>query len=152
MVACPPCVLSCLTLWSCVISSSLAGSALKRLCLGKEHSSRNYRVFYPLSASIAWALLWLVRIRVSTAGPGAEGPAGRRVWTRSVCPPSVGAAGPPPGEIAALRHTCKPPWLLEFVHSCQFTSNWLSSETSMYYQSLIGSFSKTVGMSISFKC
>lgn len=45
-----PCVLSCLTLWSCVVSSSLAGSALKRLCLGKEHSSRNYR-FLPLVRS-----------------------------------------------------------------------------------------------------
>ncbi|KAI4589208.1 hypothetical protein MJG53_003616, partial [Ovis ammon polii x Ovis aries] len=71
------------------------GSALKRLCLGKEHSSRNYRVFYPLSASIAWALLWLVRIRVSTAGPGAEGPAGSS--TSSLVP------GPEPGPQPALH-------------------------------------------------
>ena len=151
-MACPPRVLSCLTLWSCVISFSLAGSALKRLCLGKEHSSRNYRVFYPLSASIAWALLWLVRIRGSTAGPGAEGPAGRRVWTRSV-PTLRGCCWASTWRDSCPWHTFKPPWLLEFVHSRQFTSNWLSfSETSMYYQSLIGSFSKTVGMSISFKC
>ena len=41
-----PCVLSSLILWSCVVSFSLAGSALKRLCLGKEHSSRNYQGFF----------------------------------------------------------------------------------------------------------
>lgn len=49
-----------LILWSCVVSFFLAGSALKRLCLGKEHSSRNYRFFFtPCPLSIAWASLWL---------------------------------------------------------------------------------------------
>lgn len=58
-------------------------------------------------------------------------------------PPAAGAAWPPPGETATLGHPFESPWLLEFVHCHQFTSNRLSySRIPTHDQSLIGSFSK----------
>lgn len=143
-----PCVPFRLTPRSCVVSSSLAGSALKRLCLGKEHSSSNYPGFLPpLSPSplIAWASLWLVRARVLRPD-GLGLPPARSVPLAGQ--PGFCLAGQRPPALAVS------PWLLEFVQSRQFASDRLPLLSGMptNSQSLIGSFSKTVGMSISLRC